>query len=499
MDGKKGAVCRALSLFIPCFVAVGVVIVQLWLSSRYMSIDLSIVNVLCVACIALDLAQAVSESNNAWKARGFTASVAIAIIAAIPNVISDTEESGFSLASLSHGSWLWGALLALSSVSLAIVLIRLFRWNQDGWEQHRQSRQEIMSERRRMRLELIKQKATARIEKQKDILQKQTVIRQVWHDQLLKIFAKSGSNGNRKIASLVLVIVIVILFFCMPFFKSLNSSVHEWLQSAYELAEGSQSNVEDVQDNNVKSNEDLAQPDSRQNTPSPASSDSFSKLVKYLRFFILVISGICIGFYLLFLLIKFFSKITLALFASDDNKPLKKYPDNGLKFLAGSESSIALLVVLLCALWALTSGTSTDDPAWNQFDFNRMLHVAQNLLKSILLLLIGLVSVELVQIVLEQIVEKHSLLKRLIFLLFASVLDLLSDILLSIISSLKLILVVTSLPELMIPEDWLYLKNRIQEKLNKMFHDVVRHGGSAPNARSVKTRLTRRHIWRRKK
>ena len=384
MNGKKGAVRRALSLFIPCFVAVGVVIVQLWLSSRSMSIDLSIVNVLCVACIALDLAQAVSESNNAWKARGFTASVAIAIIAAIPNVISDTEESGFSLASLSHGSWLWSALLALSSVSLAVVLIRLFRWDQDGWEQHRQSRQEIMSERRRMRLELIKQKANARIEKQKDILQKQTVIRQVRHDQLLKSFAKSGSNGSRKSALLVLVIVIVILFFCMPFFKSLNSSVHEWLQSAYELAENSQSNIEVFQASGTEESLDLTQPGSRQNIPdtSPDSPDSFSKLVKYLRFFILFISGICIGFYLLFLLIKFFSKITLALFASDDNKPLKNYPDNGLKFLAGSESSIALLVVLLCALWALTSGTSTDGPAWNQFDFNRMLHVAQNLLKA---------------------------------------------------------------------------------------------------------------------
>ena len=490
MDGKKGAVRRALSLFIPCFVAVGVDIVQLWLSSRSMSIDLSIVNVLCVACIALDLAQAVSESNNAWKARGFTASVAIAIIAAIPNVISDTEESGFSLASLSHGSWLWGALLALSSVSLAVVLIRLFRWDQDGWEQHRQSRQEIMSERRRMRLELIKQKANARIEKQKDILQKQTVIRQVRHDQLLKIFAKSGSNGSRKIASFVLVIVIVILFFCMPFFKSLNSSVHEWLQSAYELAEGSQSNVEDVQDNNVKSNEDLAEPDSRQNTPSPASSDSFSKLVKYLRFFVLVISGICIGFYLVLLLFKFFSRITRA--ALNKGNSQMDDPDNALKFLAGSETSIALLVVLLCGLWAVETGT-------NENAGFEMLPVAQNLLKSVLLLLIGLASVELVQIVLGQIVEKHSLLKQLIFLLFISLLDLLSDILLSVISSLKLILVVTSLPELMIPEDWLYLKNRIQEKLNKMFHDVVRHGGSAPNARSVKTRLTRRHIWRRKK
>ena len=490
MDGKKGAVRRALSLFIPCFVAVGVVIVQLWLSSRSMSIDLSIVNVLCVACIALDLAQAVSESNNAWKARGFTASVSIAIIAAIPNVISDTEESGFSLASLSHGSWLWGALLALSTVSLAVVLIRLFRWDQDGWEQHRQSRQEIMSERRRMRLELIKQKANARIEKQKDILQKQTVIRQVRHDQLLKIFAKSGSNGSRKIASFVLVIVIVILFFCMPFFKSLNSSVHEWLQSAYELAEGSQSNVEDVQDNNVKSNEDLAEPDSRQNTPSPASSDSFSKLVKYLRFFVLVISGICIGFYLVLLLFKFFSRITRA--ALNKGNSQLDDPDNALKFLAGSETSIALLVVLLCGLWAVETGT-------NENAGFEMLPVAQNLLKSVLLLLIGLASVELVQIVLGQIVEKHSLLKQLIFLLFISLLDLLSDILLSVISSLKLILVVTSLPELMIPEDWLYLKNRIQEKLNKMFHDVVRHGDSAPNARSVKTRLSRRHIWRRKK
>ena len=271
MDGKKGAVRRALSLFIPCFVAVGVVIVQLWLSSRSMSIDLSIVNVLCVACIALDLAQAVSESNNAWKARGFTASVSIAIIAAIPNVISDTEESGFSLASLSHGSWLWGALLALSSVSLAVVLIRLFRWDQDGWEQHRQSRQEIMSERRRMRLELIKQKANAKVQKQKDIIDKQTAIRQKRHNLRLQRIAKSdphSKSGNEKaiiekIAPLVVVFAIVVLFFSIPLLKSLSGNAHEWLQSAYELAEGSQSNVEDVQDNNVKSNEDLAEPDSR--------------------------------------------------------------------------------------------------------------------------------------------------------------------------------------------------------------------------------------------
>lgn len=498
MDGKKGAVRRALSLFIPCFVAVGVVIVQLWLSSRSMSIDLSIVNVLCVACIALDLAQAVSESNNAWKARGFTASVAIAIIAAIPNVISDTEESGFSLASLSHGSWLWGALLALSSVSLAVVLIRLFRWDQDGWEQHRQSRQEIMSERRRMRLELIKQKANAKVQKQKDIIDKQTAVREKRHNLRLQRIAKSdphSKSGNEKaiiekIAPLVVVFAIVVLFFSIPLLKSLSGNAHEWLQSAYELAEGRQSKVEDVQDNNVKSNEGLAEPDSRQNTPSPASSDSFSKLVKYLRFFVLVISGICIGFYLVLLLFKFFSRITRA--ALNKGNSQMDDPDNALKFLAGSETSIALLVVLLCGLWAVETGT-------NENAGFEMLPVAQNLLKSVLLLLIGLASVELVQIVLGQIVEKHSLLKQLIFLLFISLLDLLSDILLSVISSLKLILVVTSLPELMIPEDWLYLKNRIQEKLNKMFHDVVRHGDSAPNARSVKTRLTRRHIWRRKK
>ena len=248
--------------------------------------------------------------------------------------------------------------------------------------------------------------------------------------------------------------------------------------------------MEDVQDNNVKSNEDLAEPDSRQNTPSPASSDSFSKLVKYLRFFVLVISGICIGFYLVLLLFKFLSRITRA--ALNKGNSQLDDPDNALKFLAGSETSIALLVVLLCGLWAVETGT-------NENAGFEMLPVAQNLLKSVLLLLIGLASVELVQIVLGQIVEKHSLLKQLIFLLFISLLDLLSDILLSVISSLKLILVVTSLPELMIPEDWLYLKNRIQEKLNKMFHDVVRHGDSAPNARSVKTRLSRRHIWRRKK
>lgn len=485
MDGKKGAVRRALSLFIPCFVAVGVVIVQLWLSSRSMSIDLSIVNVLCVACIALDLAQAVSESNNAWKTRGFTASVAIAIIASFPNVISDTEESGFSLASLSRGSWLWGALLALSSVSLAVVLIRLFRWDQDGWEQHRQSRQEIMSERRRMRLELIKQKANAKVQKQKDIIDKQTAIREARYAQRMQhINGRSADTEHAlhnntwfkdhlQIISFIAVLIIVILFFSIPVSSVLNGVADRWFKGVSALSEKISILGSEL------SNENVLQHD------SPLQIRYFAN---YLVFFILLI----VAFTLLFLLCKYLYDTILSLFDPNNANKDKSKTKN---FVLANTTPIAVLIVSFSVLLVIGSGTIGDMLK----DLNGVLQGWSVLLFCVLWILTSLTSVELIRIVLVQIIEENSLLKRLIILLFASVLDLLSDILLSVISSLKLILVVTSLPELMIPEDWLYLKNRIQEKLNKMFHDVVRHGDSAPNAHSVETRLSRRHIWRRKK
>lgn len=188
---------RILFLTLPCLLAV--IFSVIYSGGIWPSFQLTTVNILCIAFIALELAQAFTERINIWKVCGFIGSGAIGGIATALNVLNDIQVEVFTLGQLSFWGWLWISLLAVSVIALVVILIRIFRWNQDQWEEIRKWRQdyrkEQMEARRKLRSskqeykqELSKGKAEAKINKQKDQADKDVIVRNQKHEQRMERF-----------------------------------------------------------------------------------------------------------------------------------------------------------------------------------------------------------------------------------------------------------------------------------------------------------------------
>lgn len=163
-----------LFLTLPCLWTVIFTVIYSW--GIWLSFQLNTVNILCTALIALELAQAFTESINIWKVCGFIGSGAIGGSVTALNVFNGIQGEAFTLGQLSFWGWLWIGLLTTSVIALAVILIRMFRWNQDQWEEIRKWRQEYRKERmearrqlrylkQEYRQELLKEKKAAKIDK----------------------------------------------------------------------------------------------------------------------------------------------------------------------------------------------------------------------------------------------------------------------------------------------------------------------------------------------
>lgn len=263
---------------------------------------------------------------------------------------------------------------------------------------------------------------------------------------------KAHEESVKRDLSGIVVLSLVGLFFAIPLSTRLQDKAGKWFEAVEVL----------LKDINILRYSDDA--------------GVFLKFANYLIFFILLIVALS----LLLGLAKYAYDIVFSLF----NKGARPSKRNGL--LLDYETPIAVLIVSICVLYAIAKRGDSGNT-----HLPELLKSSATLIESILLFLIAFVSVELVRIVLEQIGEPDSYLKRLSRLLSFALLDILFEIMLSAITTLNLILAVLSIPELMLPDEWLRKRNKIREEADKFFDKEISSRSSKPSGFSKKT------IWRR--
>lgn len=464
-----------LFLALPCFLAMIFAVIYSW--GIWPPFQLATVNILCVALIALELAQAFTEKINTWKVCGFIGSGAISGIATALNVRNDIQGEAFTLGQLSYWDWLWIGLLAASVIALVVILIRIFRWNQDQWEEIRKWRQEYRKERMETRRqlrhlkqeykqELSKEKATAKIDKQKDQVGKDIIVRNQKHEQRmdrLKDWKKYWGNIKalvlkraKSLATFVASSLMAVLFLVIPYSPKLQSIAFNWLGAVDELA----AQIKII--------------------PLDNQNKFFTAFANYIIFYIFLIVAIC----MIIFLCRYVYKI-LAGSRKEENEQQKAERKN---FFEEYDTAIAILTVFTALLFVF--GTSSSS-------FFNLTNNWTTLITVILFILIVFVSIEIVRLVVEQIGQKNSLLKRLVRLIFVAILEFLASLLLGIIINFQIEKVISSLLSMMFPQEELYFTSKMQEKFNEMFNKELNNDGSDGDDNPTMPRFSKKHIWRR--
>lgn len=438
------------------------------------SFQLTTINVISIALSALELAQAFTAKINTWMVYGFIGSGTISGIATAFNVLNDVQNQSFTLNQLSFWSWLWIGLLAISILALVLILIRMFRWNQTQWEEIRQWRQEYRKERmaakRQFKLskqtyiqELSKEKATTKINKQRDHADKDIIVRAQKHEQRmerLKNWKKYWGDITTLVLKRAKVLVtfvasslLAVLFLTIPYSKKLQSIVFNWLDAVDKLA----AQIQII--------------------PPSNQSDSFAAFANYTIFYIFLIVAIWI--------IVFLCQYVYNILAKNEKGVKKQNMAEKKNFLEEYDTAIAVLTVFTALLFAFgTSGSSFFD----------LTNKWTTLITAILFILIAFVSIEIVRLVIEQIGQKNSLLKRLVRLIFVAILEFLTGLLLGVIINFQIEKVISSLLFIMFPQEELNFANKVQEKFNKIFNKEIDSDG---NHNSTPPCFSKKYIWRR--
>lgn len=467
---------RILFLPLPCFLTVFFAVIYSW--GRWPTVQLSTVNILCVAFIALDLAQAFTEKINTWKACGFISSGTIGGITTALNVLNDIQNETFSLHQLSFWSWLWIVLLAISVISLVVVLIRVFRWNQDRWEEIRIWRQEYRKEQMEARRErrrskqvykqaLSQEKANAKMEKQKDKVGKDAIVRNQKHEHHLerlkdwktyqKNIAASVSKCAKPLGAFILAVSMAFLFLIIPCSEKLQSIAFSWFDAVEKLAYR-------VNFFQVKNQE--------------GQNRFLSAFANYIITYIFLI----IAIWLLVYLCRYVYRILT------NSRKMEK-GQNGAErknILEEYDTAIAVLTVFTALMFALGTSESL---------FIDITDKWTTLFTVILFILVVFVSVEIVRLVVEQIGQKNSLLKQLVRLIFVAILEFLSGLLLGVIINFKIEKIISSLLTMMFPQEELSFGNKIQRKFDKLFSKEL--GDDDDNDDPTPPSFSKKHIWRR--
>ncbi len=468
---------RILSLTLPCLLAVIFSAIYSW--GIWLSFQLATVNILCIALIALELAQAFTERINTWKVCGFIGSGAIGGIATALNVLNDIQGEAFTLGQLSFWGWLWIGLLATSVIALMVILIRIFRWNQDQWEEIRKWRQEYRKERMEARRqlrhskqeykqELSKEKATAKISKQKDQAGKDIIVRDQKHEQRmerLKDWKKHWENiivsvsGHTKLLSaFVAATMMALLFLVIPCSEKLQSIAFSWCDAVEKLA--FRINIIQLGDDD--------------------EGRLFRAFANYIIFYIFLIIAIC--------LLIFLCRYVYKIFINSRKVDKEQSSSESKNFLEEYDTAIAVLTVFTALLFAIgTSGSP----------FSDLTNKWTTLITVILFILLVFVSIEIVRLVVEQIGQKNSLLKRLVRLIFVAILEFLAGLLLGVIINFQIEKVVSSLLSIMFPQEELSFTSKTQEKFNEMFNKELDDDGNDDDDNPISPHFSKKHIWRR--
>lgn len=125
---------NTLTLFLcllPCILAV--LLVGIYALGIFSALSLTVVNILCIPFALLELAVGFIEYINRRKAYFFASSMIICALASYINVQMDGSEM-ITLMGLPMWAKAWLIALLISIAAFLVILIRLFRWTQEDWE-----------------------------------------------------------------------------------------------------------------------------------------------------------------------------------------------------------------------------------------------------------------------------------------------------------------------------------------------------------------------------
>ncbi|MCI9221281.1 MAG: hypothetical protein HFH94_16440 [Lachnospiraceae bacterium] len=448
------------------------------------SISLTTVNVLCLSFYFTQLAPGLIDHTNQQKAQWLLAAVFISASVTSLNLWVDYQTLGqFRLNALSGWCLTWMLLLLVASISTINILIRLFRWSQEQWEQIRKIRQEHRQKSKESRIAYSSSRSTHRLDilglsqrhrkelresKQKSRLERLALKAQLQKDRLLLKLSKGGpikeenpkgessypdmpgsfSMGERAILVLLACIAIGI-FLLLPFFNTLGGAISTWL-------------------------------DAIKNFNESLFSKKFENISEALLYYMLFYIAIAL----------FIGALCYLIYRMINGKKDKKEPN--ITALAEQYSTpVAILIVFGAFLFVLTNGNF--DTEWVNQEWIVLFLI-------ILVILVLLTAIEIVRLVITQCAEPHSLLKQLIYLIFIAVLRFLSEILLGVIVNFRIQATISSLLTFLFPDSddsASSFYHRLNTKINCLFNDAV--SGQADVQQNASELFHRKRIWRRYK
>ena len=392
------------------FCSFTVILTGLYALGLQNGINLTTVNVVCLSFYFTQLAPGLIDCDNRQKAQWLLAAVFISTSVTSLNLWIDYQTlSEFRLSALSGWCFTWMILLFIASISTINILIRLFRWSQEQWEQVRKIRQEhrqkskeswveYFSSRNAHRLNMLGLAQTHQKEirenKQKNKLEYLNIKAQFRKKRLQLKFSKVvrikkenpiGDSPNpdvpdripivktqvkRAILALLLCAVIGI-FLLLPFLTNWGDGISTWLHA-----------VENF--NKSLFNKDF--------------ENTSEALLYYMLFYIA--------------LALFIGALCYLIYRMTNGKRSKKEP-NIIDLAEQYSTPVAILIVFGVFLFVLTNGDLNTE--WVNQEWIVLFLI-------ILVILVLLTAIEIVRLVITQCVEPHSLLKQLIYLVFVAVL-----------------------------------------------------------------------------
>ena len=456
--------------------------------------SLMAVNVICVAVAATEVLMGLIDGLNQRKMLCFGFGGLLSALALGINAPADLPVSSVLRERLNGWSAAFVVLLLFSIVCLVVVGIRLLLWSQEQWEETRRFRQERLrallesirdrvETRRDFRARSTKSRRESRLKKQtskqesrqsrqesrqnSEIVQQE--FRQATQEEHLRrklhwersAEQESTLKGkNRKpfpwnVFSAVEILVAIALFFLIPVILSHFTTASGWFNVVIRLAE----RVQGADSNSI-------------------SISLFKALLYY--------SLYCIcGFSVLSVVIDL---IIHLLVGSENTTPPNHLP----RMLRHYRMPGALLIVA----WAITNVIADGEP-----DVSKITILWNHLSVAILGILTVLVAVDIVDIIIRQCLEPDSLLRKLIRLIFVSVLDVLTSLLLGVLTALNFQLIISSLVAVLFPESESEVHQWIQRILRKLFRedlDETAANGKRPGGFSANGVDHRTRIWKRK-
>jgi len=434
------------------------------------------VNVLCLILFFLSLSLGLTERINTKKAQLLLTASFTSLSTSGVNLFENNKTLDSIQISLLYGwSLIWIVLLFVAAVSTLVVMIRIFHWSQNQWEEMKHLEQEkiLSSEKHSMAVlafNRLHQLIMLKIKnEQKEKHEKLTnPIPEGDNPQPESDIPTEDPEGKKDVKEtprkkyhalyaqcIGLFLALIFGFLYIPILENRFSFFSNWFSTVKALVEILNGKTEET---------------------------GFDSFFYYLFFYTITLLVIFSFVYLLFLILK--SKHDED--TTTDTVTPKKI--NNTDFLSMYQTPASILLVCSATLFSFVKG---------DIGTGNLTHSWQVLLFVILYILAMLTSVEIVRLVLEQCVTPHSLLREVIYYIFVAVMKFFSDIVLGVITNLHIKLVVDSLFALVFTEfteSEDSFKNKLDRKMDNLFHSAI-----ASNDRKYsKNVFHRKRIWRRR-